>query len=102
MAVRGPAQVQSNGVVESGSAPGDAVTRAPARLHRIEITARTFFTLLLVIATCWALVKLVPVILMTIASLMLVGALNPVVERLEARGWRRARWGCAPRCRGRW
>ena len=89
MAVRGPAQVQSNGVVESGSAPGEAVTRAPARLHRIEITARTFFTLLLVIATCWALVKLVPVILMTIASLMLVGALNPVVERLEARGWRR-------------
>ena len=86
MAVREPAQVRPNVVVESTTPP---TTRAPVRLHRIEITARTFFTLLLVMATCWALVTLTPVLLMIVASLMLVGALNPVVERLEARGWRR-------------
>lgn len=72
-----------------------AVASAPAatpllpRLHRIEITARTFITLLLVVATCWVLVKLAPVILMVVAALMLVGSLNPTVERLEARGWKR-------------
>ena len=86
MAVQEPARVRPNVVVESTTR---LTTRAPIRLHRIEITARTFFTLLLVMATCWALVKLTPVILMIVASLMLVGALNPVVERLEARGWRR-------------
>ena len=86
MAVHESARVRPDVVVESTTA---ATTRAPVHLHRIEITARTFFTLLLVLATCWALLKLTPVILMIVASLMLVGALNPVVERLEARGWRR-------------
>jgi len=86
VAVHESARVRPDVVVESTTA---ATTRAPVHLHRIEITARTFFTLLLVLATCWALLKLTPVILMIVASLMLVGALNPVVERLEARGWRR-------------
>ena len=59
------------------------------RVHRIEITARTMFTLLLVVVSCWLMVTLAPVILMVIAALMLVGSLNPIVERLEGRGWRR-------------
>lgn len=86
MAVRDPSMMHPEVVVESTTA---APLRASVRLHRIEITARTFFTLVLVIAICVALVKLTPVILMIVASLILVGALNPVVERLEARGWRR-------------
>ncbi|HYW49523.1 MAG TPA: AI-2E family transporter [Gemmatimonadaceae bacterium] len=66
-----------------------ATTPTPLRIHRIEITARTVFTTLLVVAGCWMLVKLAPVIVMVVAALMLVGSLNPTVERLEARGWKR-------------
>lgn len=61
----------------------------PDRPHRIEITARTMFTLLLVLGGAWILLRLAPVILMIIASLMLVGSLNPTVERLQKRGMRR-------------
>ncbi len=60
-----------------------------ARLHRIEITARTMFTLVLVVAACWLLLQLAPVLLVLITSLMLVGSLSPAVEWLEARGVRR-------------
>lgn len=60
-----------------------------ARLHRIEITARTMFTLVLVVAACWLLLHLAPVLLVLITSLMLVGSLSPAVEWLEARGVRR-------------
>jgi len=61
------------------------------RLHRIEITARTMFTLLFVIGACWLLVQLSPVLLVLITSLMLVGSLSPYVEWLEARGVKRGR-----------
>lgn len=64
-------------------------TTVVPRLHRIEITPRTFFTLLLVVGTCWLAAKLAPVILMVIAALMLVGSLSATVERLEALGCRR-------------
>ncbi len=60
-----------------------------ARVHRIEITARTMFTLLLVVGACWLLVRLSPVLLVLITSLMLVGSLSPYVEMMEARGVRR-------------
>lgn len=66
-----------------------AVVKFAPRLHRIEITTRTFVTLVLVIVTCWSLMKLAPVILMVVASLMLVGSLSPTVEKLEARGMKR-------------
>ena len=60
-----------------------------ARLHRIEITARTMFTLVLVLAACWLLLQLAPVLLVLVTSLMLVGSLSPAVEWLETRGVRR-------------
>jgi predicted PurR-regulated permease PerM len=59
------------------------------RVHRIEITARTMFTLLLVMGACWLLLQLSPVLLVLITSLMLVGSLSPAVEWLQARGVRR-------------
>ncbi|MES3036194.1 MAG: AI-2E family transporter [Gemmatimonadota bacterium] len=65
------------------------VVKSAPRLHRIEITTRTFITLVLVIVTCWSLMKLAPVILMVVAALMLVGSLSPTVEKLEARGMKR-------------
>lgn len=66
-----------------------ALPPARARLHRIEITARTMFTLVLVVAACWLLLRLAPVLLVLITSLMLVGSLSPAVEWLETRGVRR-------------
>lgn len=62
---------------------------ARPRLHRIEITARTMFTLLLVLASAWLLLRLAPVILVLITSLVLVGTLSPPLEWLEAHGVRR-------------
>ncbi len=59
------------------------------RAHRIAISLGTMVRLVLVVATCWLIVRLLPVVLVLIASLMLAGLLNPVVERLEARGVRR-------------
>ena len=59
------------------------------RLHRIEITARTMFTLVCVAAACWLVLRLTPVVLMIVTSLMMVGSLSPTVEWLQARGVRR-------------
>ena len=71
----------------SSSAAGDVPKSTPP--FRIEITTRTMVMLTIVLAGCWMLVRLAPVILMVVGALMLVGSLNPTVERLEARGWRR-------------
>lgn len=59
------------------------------RLHRIEITALTMFTLVCVLAACWLFLRLAPVVLVIVTSLMMVGSLSPTVEWLEARGARR-------------
>jgi predicted PurR-regulated permease PerM len=74
----------------AGNAEQATVAPRP-RIHRIEITARTMFTLLLVLGACWLLVRLSPVLLVLITSLMLVGSLSPAVEWLEARGVRRGK-----------
>ena len=71
------------------SASEPAAAKPAVRLHRIEISTRTFVMLVLVAVSCWSLVKLAPVILMVVASLMLVGSLSPTVEKLEARGMTR-------------
>ena len=66
------------------------VTPPPiGRLHRIEITARTMFTVVGVLAACWLLLRLTPVVLVIITALMMVGSLSPAVEWLQARGVRR-------------
>lgn len=63
---------------------------APAvRVHRIEITARTMLTLLMVVAACWLTLRLTPVVLMIATSLILVGSLNPPVQWLENHNVRR-------------
>jgi predicted PurR-regulated permease PerM len=59
------------------------------RLHRIEITARTMFTLLLVGASAWLLWRLTPVLLVIVTSLLLVGTLSPPLEWLESKGMKR-------------
>lgn len=85
------------GEVATGSsvAHESAIQAAPVtessrtQVHRIEITTGSLLRLLLLVATCWVVLRVAPVILMVVAALMLVGSLNPVVERLEALGSRR-------------
>jgi hypothetical protein len=56
---------------------------------RVELTPFTMIKAVLVAGGTWLLIKLLPALLALVAALMLVGTLNPVVERLEARGIRR-------------
>ncbi len=56
---------------------------------RIELNARTFVIALAMAAAAWLLIKLSAVVLVIVVALMLVGMLNPVVDKLEARGMRR-------------
>ncbi len=57
--------------------------------HRVEISVSTMVKLVLVLAACWLVVRLSTVALVLTTSLMFVGLLSPMVERLEARGVRR-------------
>jgi predicted PurR-regulated permease PerM len=61
----------------------------PRRTVRIEIARSTLVTIVLMAVGAALLAQLVPVILVLIAALMLVGTLNPAVERLEGRKVRR-------------
>ncbi len=63
-------------------------SEASARL-KVDITARSVALALAVLAGCWILFRLTPVLLVIVAALMLVGLLNPIVAQLEARKWRR-------------
>lgn len=63
---------------------------AARRIVRFELAPRTIFTIALVVAVVWLFVRLVPVLLVLVAALMIVGALNPLVGGLERRGCRRS------------
>jgi len=58
---------------------------APRRTLRIELAPKTLLVALLTIAAVWVLVHLLPVCLVLVAALTLVGALSPLVRRLEER-----------------
>ena len=70
-------------------AGADTPVDRPRRALRIDITVRSVVLALAVLAGCWILVKLTPVLLVVVGALMLVGLLNPFVARLEAFGMRR-------------
>jgi putative heme transporter len=59
------------------------------QIVRIEIAPLTLVVLVLVAGAVWLTIKLLPVLLVLVAALMLVGALNPTVEWLETRGTHR-------------
>ncbi len=56
----------------------------PRRVIRIEFTPRSIVSVLVVVTAIWLLSQLVPVLLVLVASLMFVGALNHLVRWLEA------------------
>ncbi len=80
--------------MDSTTAP-DRIGRLPAvrptQPIRIEISARSVLLALGVLAAASLIMRLTPVLLVVVVSLMLVGSLNPVVEGLESRGMQRGR-----------
>jgi predicted PurR-regulated permease PerM len=61
----------------------------PRRVLRFELAPKTMLIALLMIAAVWVLVKLLPVVLMFVATLVLVFTLNPIVGWLETKRIRR-------------
>jgi putative heme transporter len=73
--------------------PADPATAAPAggefRVVRFELSLKSMVIVLGLLAGIWLLAHLLPVLLVLVAALMLVGALNPAVAWLERRKvWR--------------
>lgn len=66
----------------------------PARTVRFEVSSATIVTLVVVGASLWLLVRLAPILLVLVVSLLIVGTLSPSVRWLETRGVGR-RWGIA-------
>jgi predicted PurR-regulated permease PerM len=64
------------------------------RVVRFELTLSTMISMMLVIVGLWMLIKLVPVILVLITSLIIVGTLSPTVSYLETKGMHRG-WSIA-------
>ena len=69
--------------------PERGVLSRRTRAIRIEIAPWTIISIVLVIASLWIMLRLLPVILVLVGALMIVGALGPSVEWLEQRGMRR-------------
>ena len=59
------------------------------RVIRVEIAPWTIFSLVLIIASLWIFMRLLPVALVLVGALMIVGTLGPAVEWLEQRRVRR-------------
>jgi len=75
-------------MVPSSNQPKDEsspLPPVPRRVVRFELAPKTMLIALLMTAAVWVLVKLLPVVLMLVATLMLVGVLNPFVGWLEAK-----------------
>ena len=62
---------------------------APKSVLRVDLTARTALVVLAIAACAWLLLELWEILVVIVVALMLVGMLNPLVERLQQRGMRR-------------
>ncbi|MGZ6095438.1 MAG: AI-2E family transporter, partial [Polyangiales bacterium] len=56
---------------------------------RFELSIKSLIAIAVGVAACWLVVKLWVVVLVVVAALMIAGALEPVVERMEAKRVRR-------------
>ncbi len=61
-----------------------------SRVVRVELTVRTALVALGAGAAVWFFIQLWEILLVIVVALMLVGMLNPFVDRLERRGWKRS------------
>jgi len=55
----------------------------PQPVQRIELHPRTLLAIVVTLAVCWLLIRLLPVLLIVVVALFVVGTLNPAVEWLE-------------------
>src|SRR4051794_16122569 len=70
---------------EQMTPPAARPTAAVRSSVRFEISVRSILIVVAAVAAVWMLVHLVPALLVLVLSLMLVGALNPLVQWLEKR-----------------
>jgi predicted PurR-regulated permease PerM len=56
---------------------------------RIDLSVRTALLVVGTVGAVWLLIRLVPVLLVIVVAMMIVGTLNPLVVRLEHRGFKR-------------
>jgi predicted PurR-regulated permease PerM len=61
------------------------------RTLRIEVAPRTLLLVLLLVAAAYLFMRLTNIVLVVVVALVLVGTLDPLVEWLELRGFRRGR-----------
>ena len=74
--------------MSAATLPEDPPVRAP-RVVRFELSLKSLFIVMSLLAGVWLLLHALPVLLVLVAALMLVGALYPLVAGLERRGlWR--------------
>jgi predicted PurR-regulated permease PerM len=69
--------------------PSPDTAQVPRRVVRFELSPGTIILVVLVLVAGWMLLKLAPVLLVLVGALMLVGALNPIVEWFERHRFRR-------------
>ncbi len=69
-------------------------TPSRTSLIRFEPTPKGLLFTVLAVAFAWVALRLLPVVLVLVVALFLVGTLNPAVEWLEKKNWKRA-WGIA-------
>ena len=67
---------------------------SPGRTERLRIepTPKGLLFTVLAVGASWVALRLLPVVLVLVVALILVGTLNPGVEWLERKGWKRG-WG---------
>ena len=70
-------------MAQQAGAAGEA--SAPP-LVRVQLTVKTAIGFVLMLGSVWLLLQLWQILLVVVVALMLVGALNPLVHRLTARG----------------
>lgn len=58
---------------------------------RVEISVVSMITMVLVVVAVWALVRILPVVLVLVTALFIVGTLSPAVEALERHGMGRGK-----------
>jgi predicted PurR-regulated permease PerM len=64
---------------------------APAVRARLEVPPKTIVTVALGLLVIWLLIHLASVLLSVLLAVLLTAALDPIVTRLERRGWTRRR-----------
>jgi putative heme transporter len=77
------------GAAGSGPGCGSSQKQKRPRVIRIEFPTGAVFGLGLLIASCWLLSRLLPVVLVLVAALVVVGTISPAVRWLEVRRLRR-------------